>query len=156
MLRIIVASAALLVAAAAAPAAAQDAAAVGPSLDTPAPTAEQVDEAARQSLKAPGTRQLCKAPEGNEIVVCAQDPEKLRVPSSTDEGTNTDDGVPRAPDLFGIPGGGVVVAKGCFIPPCPRKMPPIIDLKALPEAPAGSDAARYKDDAEARAKATAN
>ena len=119
------------------------------------PTAEAVAEAARLSLKTPGTFEPCKAPKGNEIVVCAQNPNALRVQSDTDLGVNTNDGVPRAPDVFGIPQRGVIVARGCFIPPCPRKMPPIIDLKAIPEAPPGSDAARYKDDAEARAKAAA-
>ena len=116
------------------------------------PTADQVAEAARLSLKAPGTLTPCKPGKGNEIVVCAEDPNALRVKSDTDLGYNTNDGVPRAPDVFGIKPGGIVIARGCFIPPCPRKMPPIIDLKAIPEAPPGSDAARYKDDAEARAK----
>lgn len=37
---------------------------------------------------------------------------------------------------------GVVVARGCFIPPCPPPMPVLIDLKAIPEAPPGSDADR--------------
>ena len=118
-------------------------------------TAEEVAEAARLSLKAPGTVERCVAPKGNEIVVCAQDPNALRVPSDTDLGRNTNDGVPRAPDVFGIPGGGMINVKGCFVPPCPRKMPPIIDLKGIPEAPPGSDAARYKDDADARARAAA-
>ncbi|MEO6551352.1 MAG: hypothetical protein ABIO26_02220 [Croceibacterium sp.] len=109
----------------------------------------------RQALKPPGGTELCKAPKGNEIVVCAEDPQKFRVPSSTDEGRNTNDGMPRAPDVFGIPAGGIVIARGCFIPPCPRKMPPIIDLKAIPEAPPGSDAARFKEDADARERAAA-
>ena len=45
-------------------------------------------------------------------------------------------------DLFGIPDHGVVVARGCFIPPCPPPMPILIDIEALPEAPPGSDADR--------------
>lgn len=45
-------------------------------------------------------------------------------------------------DLFGIPDHGVVVARGCFIPPCPKPMPVLIDVAALPEAPPGSDADR--------------
>lgn len=45
-------------------------------------------------------------------------------------------------DLFGIPDHGVAVARGCFIPPCPRPMPVLIDVAALPEAPPGSDADR--------------
>lgn len=46
------------------------------------------------------------------------------------------------PDVFGIPDHGVVVARGCFIPPCPTPMPVLIDIEALPEAPPGSDADR--------------
>ena len=47
-----------------------------------------------------------------------------------------------APDLFGIPNHGVVVARGCFIGPCPPPKALIIDIEALPEAPPGSDADR--------------
>ena len=116
------------------------------------PTADEIAEAARLSLKPSGVREPCKAPKGNEIVVCAQDPNALRVPSDTDSGVNTSTGVPRAPDVFGIPQKGVIVARGCFIPPCPRKMPPLIDLKSIPEAPPGSDAARFADVAGDRRK----
>ena len=49
---------------------------------------------------------------------------------------------PQAPGMFGIPDHGPVVARGCFLPPCPRPMPVLIDLKAIPEAPPGSDADR--------------
>ena len=127
----------------------------GPPAATPRPTADQLLEAESQSLKPPGTVQRCRSPKGNEIVVCAGDPDEQRVPSDTDQGLDTRDGLPRAPDVFGIPDRGIVVAKGCFFPPCPRKMPPIIDLKAIPEAPPGSDAARFKEDADARKAAAA-
>jgi hypothetical protein len=36
----------------------------------------------------------------------------------------------------------MVVARGCFIPPCPPPKALMIDLKAIPEAPPGSDADR--------------
>ena len=49
-------------------------------------------------------------------------------------------GVPHADVETRYP--GVAVASGCFIPPCPPPMPVLIDLKAIPEAPAGSDADR--------------
>ena len=49
---------------------------------------------------------------------------------------------PQAPDMFGIPNHGIVVARGCFIPPCPPPAAILIDLEAIPEAPAGSDADR--------------
>lgn len=163
MLRIRVAVAALLLALPPAPLAAQDLPPDSPPVQGPPaqahkPTAEEVLEAESQSLKAPGTLKPCPRGKGNEIVVCAQDQGDQRVPSDTDQGLNTKDGLPRAPDVFGIPEGGVVVARGCFFPPCPRKMPPIIDLKKIPEAPPGSDAARYKDaaDSDARAAAAAN
>jgi len=162
MLRTGIAVAALLAALPLASLAAQDSASPsadssvqGPPAATPKPTADELLEAETQSLKPKGTLQPCPKGKGNEIVVCAQDQNDQRVPSDTDQGINTNDGVPRAPDVFGIPERGVVVAKGCFVPPCPRKMPPIIDLKKIPEAPPGSDAARYKDAADADARAAA-
>ena len=48
---------------------------------------------------------------------------------------------PRAPDLMPVYP-GVVVARGCFIPPCPPPPALMIDIEALPEAPPGSDADR--------------
>lgn len=52
-----------------------------------------------------------------------------------------DKGDPRAPDLEPhYP--GVVVARGCFIPPCPPPPALFIDVTALPKAPPGSDADR--------------
>lgn len=89
----------------------------------------------------------CPMPKpGDEIVVCAQENDNsgFRVQSSGDldpTGAGAKDKVPRAPDV-GTVYPGVVVAKGCFIPPCPPPMPVLIDLKAIPEAPPGSDADR--------------
>ena len=77
-----------------------------------------------------------------EIVVCAPaDPEADRYPGreSLESVQSTDDGLPRAPDLRPVYP-GVVVARGCFFPPCPPPPMVFIDVKALPEAPAGSDA----------------
>ena len=51
-------------------------------------------------------------------------------------------GNPAAPEMFGIPDHGIVVARGCFIPPCPPPPAYIIDFDSLPEAPPGSDADR--------------
>lgn len=52
-----------------------------------------------------------------------------------------DKGDPRAPDLEPkYP--GVVVARGCFIGPCPPPPAYFIDFSELPEAPPGSDADR--------------
>jgi hypothetical protein len=72
------------------------------------PTAEQIIEVARERLRPPGVRRPCKLPENNnEIVVCARDPDEMRVESPTDEALRTGapgkDSIPRAPDVFGIP-----------------------------------------------------
>ena len=78
----------------------------------------------------------------NEIVVCApRDPEADRYPGreTLESAQSTSDGLPRAPDLRPVYP-GPVVARGCFIPPCPPPPMVFIDVKALPEAPLGSDA----------------
>ena len=49
---------------------------------------------------------------------------------------------PQAPDMFGIPNHGTVVARGCFIPPCPPPPAYMIDFDKLPDTPKGSDADR--------------
>lgn len=49
---------------------------------------------------------------------------------------------PQAPEAFGIPNHGVVVARGCFIPPCPPPPAYMIDFDQLPDTPKGSDADR--------------
>ena len=135
----------LLAARVAAPAAAQDA---GPV------TAEQAVAAAQEAYGPPDTRAkpACPSPKpGDEIVVCGQedDSDRYRIKSSGDldpTGKGAKDGLPRAPDLYNLPQpamvGVGVSAKGCFIPPCPSPMPVLIDLKAIPEAPPGSDADR--------------
>ncbi|WP_454597942.1 hypothetical protein [Qipengyuania sp. SM2507] len=51
-------------------------------------------------------------------------------------------GNPQAPEAFGIPNHGTVVARGCFIGPCPPPLAIMIAIEALPEAPPGSDADR--------------
>ncbi|MEO5597201.1 MAG: hypothetical protein ABIQ66_01140 [Novosphingobium sp.] len=76
-----------------------------------------------------------------EIVVCAADHgEDVRVPSTTDSDPNSREaqntGVPRAPNVSGLPG----CARGCL--GIGKGPPPvyIIDLKDIPDAPKGSDA----------------
>ena len=87
-------------------------------------------------------RCILGAATADEIVVCAPaDPDADRYPGreSLESVQSTNDGLPRAPDLAPkYP--GVVVARGCFIPPCPPPPMVFIDVKALPEAPPGSDA----------------
>ena len=80
--------------------------------------------------------------DATEIVVCApREPRENRYPGreQLDSVKSTYDGLPRAPDLRPVYP-GPVVARGCFIPPCPPPPMIFIDVKALPEAPAGSDA----------------
>lgn len=79
----------------------------------------------------------------DEIVVCApRDPDKDRYPGreTLESVQSTRDGLPRAPDLAPVYPKGQVSVKGCFIPPCPPPKMIFIDVKALPEAPPGSDA----------------
>ena len=80
--------------------------------------------------------------DASEIVVCApRDSDKDRYPGreQLESVQSTKDRIPRAPDF--VPKyPGVVVARGCFIPPCAPPPMIFIDVKALPQAPAGSDA----------------
>lgn len=106
-------------------------------------TAEQALENAR-SVYSEAPRKVVPCPDttGDEIVVCAEleDPATQYVPSDTDSG-DPDDGVPRAPDVSGLP--PCINAGLAFCAPHlgaqPRQLY-IIDLKAIPEPPAGSDA----------------
>jgi hypothetical protein len=78
----------------------------------------------------------CPESTSEEIVVCAEreDPRKQYVPSDIDNG-DPDDGVPRAPDVSGLPSGGMRIGRT-------PTHPLIIDLSTIPEPPAGSDADR--------------
>lgn len=110
-------------------------------------TAEQAVETAKNAYGPPTEekKSKCPAPEpGGPIVVCAEleEQSQFRVKSTEELDPHAvRDIVPRAPDMeTHYP--GPVVARGCFIPPCPPPMAKIIDLKAIPEAPPGSDADR--------------
>ena len=90
----------------------------------------------------------CPPPKpGDEIVVCAEPRSNrnfasIRAGDLDPAGAGARGGVPRAPDVGHVYPPGQVSVSGCFIPPCPPPMPKIIDLKAIPEAPPGSDADR--------------
>jgi hypothetical protein len=78
-----------------------------------------------------------------EIVVCAQDDSRFRAQSTSDidplSSQALNDGSIRPPDLEPkYP--GFTAARGCFIPPCPKGPAYFVDLEAIPQAPAGSDA----------------
>jgi hypothetical protein len=116
--------------------------------DAPSATAEEVIEAGKKAYTLPegrGPEACARAPQvGAGIVVCGRvdDSGKYRGASSSDLdplGAGAKDTVPRAPGVETVYP-GVVVGKGCFVGPCPPPMPVLIDLKAIPEAPPGSDA----------------
>ena len=123
---------------------------MGPGLALPAAAQDATDvkvseaiAATRQAYGPPSPQRRCGVAAGNgEIVVCAPDRgEDQRIPSTSDSNPTSRealyDGLPRAPQLDR---GSCKGQPGCqsfgYAPP------PIyyIDLKALPEAPAGSDA----------------
>lgn len=119
--------------------------------DPPAHTA--VDDVLAKEREVYGTPPVrpkhaeddCPAPAGgsNEIVVCAkkrEDSAQFRVKSTAEldpkSRQNLDDGLPRGPDVSGLPD----CSSGCIRM---GKTPPqihLIDLSKIPEAPEGSDA----------------
>jgi len=131
------------------------------ALGTPAAaqvTAEEAVETAREVYGPPASAQRpdpCPAGRPGEIVVCREvvEDDRYRVPSSTDDATQAraavDDGLPRAPDVFGIP--PCKAYQFCSKMGRTPAHPLLIDLKAIPEAPPGSDAARYSEGAMSRA-----
>jgi len=122
-------------------------------------TAEEAVQTAREVYgpALPDQRpEPCPVARPDEIVVCREivEDDRYRVPSSTDDalgaGAAVDDGLPRAPDVFGMP--PCQAYQFCGTIGRAPTHPLLIDLKAIPEAPPGSDAARY---AEARRAAEA-
>jgi hypothetical protein len=113
------------------------AAAVSP---TPTITAEQALANAQAVYSVtPKKAEPCPEATGDEIVVCArnEDPATQYVPSNTDSG-DPYDGVPHAPNVSTLP--SCAVTTMCSrVGKQPRQLY-VIDLKAIPEPPAGSDA----------------
>ena len=110
--------------------------------------AAEADAREKALLEDPAKRCRREAENSREIVVCA-DPDKnnrdrLPLRKELDSAKSTRTGMPSPPDVYGLKHQGIplVTIKGCLIGPCPP--PPIlyIDLKAIPEAPLGSDADR--------------
>jgi len=123
---------------AAAAAAATPAAAPPPA---PTITAQQaLDNARALTAATQPKREECAEATGDEIVVCAkhEDPKTQYVPSNTDSG-DTYDGVPHAPNVSGLPDCASATVCAQHLGKQPRQLY-IIDLKAIPEPPAGSDA----------------
>jgi hypothetical protein len=108
-------------------------------LDADARAAQMIEDSrAYYGTKQP-LRGCQAAAEPDEIVVCAHvrpDPRYEKVaPPRFDRAKMTAFG---APPVGGGVGGSVTV-RGCFLQKCPRPLY-IIDLKAIPEPPPGSDA----------------
>lgn len=127
-------------------AAAQDHDGTAATISPPLDTQEAIARARQVYSVRPPRPEPCPPEREGEIVVCRrlEDPETLRVESATDAaiaaGKAVPDGLPRAPDVFGLPSCEVVKCMGFgSVPPAPL----IIDLKAIPEPPPGSDAAGY-------------
>jgi hypothetical protein len=116
---------------------AQDAANDGAPSDAEIARSIMTEPAARQ------TRRNCLASsDPGEIVVCAENADEYSVPSASTG--STDDGRLHAPDMApAYP--GPVVARGCFIPPCPKPPAYMVDFESLPEPPEGSDAERISN-----------
>lgn len=98
-------------------------------------------DAVAQALLTPTKRDRCVPGSGEAIVVCGANAENARqkLDSVPPEGAGrTADGAPRAPNVSGLRD----CSRGCIgIGSAPPPMY-FFDIKALPEAPAGSDADR--------------
>ena len=109
------------------------------------PTAERMIEVARETWRPPGLLGRCPPPERpGDIVVCAEDPAKHRVTSPTEDairqGEPVYDGVPRAPDVFGLPPCSAYMF--CASVGRDPEPPLLIDLSAIPEPLTPEQAAR--------------
>ena len=108
----------------------------GERIDIPDTAPPQTPTRIDVTVKPDDPKRCRAAEDSNEIVVCAPDHGKdLRV---HDDDKRVDDGIPRAPAFAAVPPCLASCIKVRF-----GKVPPplyIIDLKAIPEAPKGSDA----------------
>ncbi|WP_232281043.1 hypothetical protein [Novosphingobium nitrogenifigens] len=112
---------------------------------------EDVDDSSKQSaalaqsLLTP-TKQPPRCDDsGGGISVCGhkEDSSKIRLPlrDELESSRATGDGVPRAPDVFGIKKGTISIGL-CLMPPCKSEALPTIDFSKMPADPEGSDADR--------------
>ncbi|MCB2085378.1 MAG: hypothetical protein H6919_03610 [Sphingomonadaceae bacterium] len=111
--------------------------------DNPA-TAQQVFERARSAYGPPAPEPECEPQQGDEIVVCAdepEDPDRYRIPSRLENGDDShlkkDIRAPDFSESCAKNPQGVCVKFGSVPPPAY-----IIDFSKLPETPPGSDADR--------------
>ena len=113
-------------------------------------SAREALEAAEDAYGPRKPKPCPKSTDPNEIIVCAkpQDDSEFRVLSSGELDPNHEnnrDGIPSAADIPGMVGPGIFTGPAtvgglCTPGSCPPPMPVLIDLKAIPEAPEGSDA----------------
>lgn len=122
---------------------AQDVAAMPPPGDAAPMSAEASAAIAQRLMQGPPQPQRCGVPAADgTIVVCggkaASDAERLPLRDELESARSTKTGVPRAPNVSGLRD----CSRGCIglgSAPVPMYY---FDLKALPEAPPGSDADR--------------
>lgn len=125
-----------------------------PASGEPSITAEEVFENARDAYATTGDEQKCPPSVTGEIIVCApvEDPEKYRIRNrkeaeddyarrTMNEGANAPPDPCVGPNC-GIFTGPATMGGMCGLNKCPPPPAIMIDLKALPEAPPGSDADR--------------
>lgn len=111
-------------------------------IDLLLPSEEQADEPEYEDCKPEDTPEardeivVCRRKRGQKVEMWSKEDWEDRYAAKT-----AFRGAPRTPDL-GPAYPGVVVARGCFIPPCPKPPAYIIDFSQLPETPPGSDADR--------------
>ncbi len=113
--------------------------------EAPPRTAETVIERARIAYGPPPPEPVCGEAEDGEILVCAEEQEQsqFRVAASSaldpESDEALDDGLPRAPSVAGA---GIFHGEPTFSMGAPPPPALIVDVTALPLAPAGSDADR--------------
>ena len=108
-------------------------------------TAEQAVQREKEVYGPPPPKPRCGSGGPDEIVVCAPESgDQFRVPSTADSDPNSreakrrlDDGIPRAPNVSGLPECSQGGCMGFGSVPPPAYM---IDFSTIPDAPAGSDA----------------
>ncbi len=94
-------------------------------------------EAKRDAAQITGEIVVCGPRRGNDNRLYDKETAQRRHAERTMHAND-----PQAPEMFGIPNHGPVVARGCFIGPCPKEPAILIDFDSLPDTPPGSDADR--------------
>jgi hypothetical protein len=119
-----------------------------PAASLPAESSADEPNLAERLLVSP-RQPRCEDEEvvSNGITVCGKkkdnSKDRLPIPGELESATALGDGLPRAPDVMSNRISGHSIKFGsCFLGGCPPGMLPNINFRALPAAPAGSDADR--------------